>query len=283
MSADKLVGIADRIREIGARTSPEIFAEMLSAYAEVQRPTPADVHVERHVAYGPHERHRLNVFTPQSGPARGVLVFVHGGAFITGDKEQTSAFYDNVGFWAASQDLVGVTLNYRLAPQFSWPSGSDDVSAAIDWLRANIARFNGDPKRMFLFGHSAGATHVAGAVGRNSGLGLAGCICASGLYDLALAPVSTAYFGEDASLYPARSPLGGLAQTDTPLLVLTAELDPEPIQRHTTSLLAARLDARHTLPALAQIRDHNHFSVILHMNSPDFAIADEISRFIQRT
>ncbi len=268
-----------KIRESGQKISPQILAELKEIYAPLLTPPPPDILIERGLAYGPHARHRLNLFIPPV--ARDVLVFVHGGGFVTGDKDETpGAFYDNVGLWAASQGCIGVTLNYRLAPEFPWPAGRDDTAAAIDWLHANLPRFGGNPARIFLMGHSAGAAHVAGFVATpGSAKKLAGCICVCGLYDLAITPVNP-YFGADPALYAERSPLPGLAQADIPLLVLLAENDPELIQRHGLSLLNAALQARSKLPKFAQIADHNHFSILLHLNSPDTSLAGHLTAFM---
>ena len=58
--------------------------------------------------------------------------------------------------------MVGVTMNYRLAPQHRWPSGAEDVGAAIEWLATEIGGYGGDAGRIVVAGHSAGASHVAG-------------------------------------------------------------------------------------------------------------------------
>ena len=58
--------------------------------------------------------------------------------------------------------MVGVTMTYRLAPQHQWPAGAQDVGQAVAWVAQNIGEYGGDPSRVVLAGHSAGATHVAG-------------------------------------------------------------------------------------------------------------------------
>jgi acetyl esterase/lipase len=93
---------------------------------------------------------------------RPVLVFIHGGGFSRGAKHTPgSPFYDNVGLWAVDHGLIGVTINYRLAPQFQWPSGIEDLTLVVEWLKSHVAEYGGDPDKIFLWGHSAGAAHVA--------------------------------------------------------------------------------------------------------------------------
>lgn len=282
-AVDRMAAARTRIRSIGRTISLPIFAELKSLYAPLQNRITAAV--QRDLAYGPHPRHRLNVFSPSSGVTHtgDVLLFVHGGGFVSGDKdEMPGAFYDNIGLWAASHGMSAITMNYRLAPDHKWPAGAEDVTAAFDWVLKNIGSFGGDPQRVFVVGHSAGAAHVAGFISRSDrASSVAGAICISGLYDLSVDPVNTAYFGEDRTLYPERSPLPALARTDTRLLVLSAEYDPSFIQQHTIRLLDARLVAKQSLPAFAQVRGHNHFSSVLHLNSPDASLGNEILAFVR--
>jgi para-nitrobenzyl esterase len=95
-----------------------------------------------------------------------VMVFVHGGGFVAGSTR--SAMYDGSGF--ARDGVVLVTLNYRLGiagfldiPGAPPNRGLLDVVAALRWVRDNAAAFGGDPRRVTLFGQSAGAT-IVGAV-----------------------------------------------------------------------------------------------------------------------
>jgi len=276
-----------KIKACGQQISPAIYADLKAFYAPLQLKPPVDsALVERDLVYGPHPRHRLNLFAPAKRRVRcdGVLVFVHGGGFVSGDKDEApGAFFDNVGHWAVSHGMIGVTINYRLAPEHGWPAGSDDVGAAVDWVRQKVARYGGNPERVVLMGHSAGATHVAGFMADTQrSTMVAGCICVSGIYDLRVVPVNPAYFGADAALYPERSPLAGLARAPAPLLILVTEYDPAAIQRHAVNLCAARLEAVSTLPHFAQLSGHNHFSSILHLNSADFTLSDELLKFTAR-
>src|ERR1700733_6564009 len=123
--------------------------------------------IDRDLVYGDHERHRLDVHTAGtelSGEGAGapVLLFVHGGGFTGGDKHVPgSPMYDHVGAWAVRNGWVGVTITYRLAPEHTWPSGAQDVAAAVQWVRDNIASYGGDPSRIVVAGPSAGCVHVA--------------------------------------------------------------------------------------------------------------------------
>ncbi|MBX0291612.1 alpha/beta hydrolase [Hymenobacter sp. HSC-4F20] len=105
-------------------------------------------------AYSP-ERHRLDVYAPKAaGPGlRPVVVFIHGGSWNSGNKN----FYSFIGRRLAKQGVVAVVINYRLAPQVRVPQMADDCARAVHWTAAHIRQYGGDPQRLFVMGHSAGA------------------------------------------------------------------------------------------------------------------------------
>ncbi len=131
------------------RAIAEVFQPLLEA-------APKDgIAPIRDVAYGPHPRHRLDIYRPvakgqpdaQRAPVP-VVIFVHGGSYVSGDKNAFPAMYSNVGIWFARQGVLALNATYRLAPQFAWPSGAQDVGAMVAWARANAARHGGDPAKI---------------------------------------------------------------------------------------------------------------------------------------
>ncbi len=106
----------------------------------------------RDVAYAAGERHSLDIYAP-AGANAPVVVFIYGGGWKDGDK----ASYRFVAAALAAQGFVTVVPDYRLFPQVRFPAFVRDAAAAVAWTRANIARYGGDPDRIFLMGHSAGA------------------------------------------------------------------------------------------------------------------------------
>ncbi|KQP28917.1 alpha/beta hydrolase [Methylobacterium sp. Leaf469] len=108
----------------------------------------------RNASFGPNPRQRLDVFTPVAGTGGApVLVFFYGGSWKNGTKED----YAFVGQALAAQGFVTVLPDYRLYPEVRFPDFLDDGAAAIAWVRDNIAQYGGDPRRIVLAGHSAGA------------------------------------------------------------------------------------------------------------------------------
>ncbi len=105
-------------------------------------------------AFGSHARQRLDVFTPVAAKGGApVLVFFYGGSWKNGTKED----YAFVGQALAAQGFVTVLPDYRLYPEVRFPDFLDDGAEAIAWVRDNIAQYGGDPRRIVLAGHSAGA------------------------------------------------------------------------------------------------------------------------------
>lgn len=273
--------VAAGLREIGAR----IEAQRTTAlYAPLHaRLVHDNVDVRRDLAYGPHERHRADVFLPRArGTARAVLVFVHGGGFARGAKNTAGQFYyDNIGYWAAKHGLVGVTINYRLAPEFQFPAGAEDVERVVGWLRQQAREWGADPARIFLFGHSAGGAHVADYLVRTPQAPVAGAILMSGIYSLG-PTVSTwsAYYGEDVAKYPERTSLPRLIQHRVPMLVAWAELDPENFVPDSQQLVAGRQAARQpTIPL--RLSNHSHLSEAYAIGTADESLTGPILRFIE--
>ena len=283
--------------EAALRRMGQVIDPMASArlYAPLHPREPyAGVKVQRALAYGTDVRHRLDAFTPTAtgGPARAVLVFVHGGGFVSGDRRMgDSPFYDNVMLWATEQGMVGVNITYRLAPQHPWPAAQEDLAAALRWVRQHIGEYGGDASRIVLMGHSAGATHVAQYLGHaqfhvapNGGALGAVLVSPLPLFDMAMADPSVLqliqnYFGRDASRYPEQSPMPGLRNTSVPLLLAYAELDPGDFRRQVLKAHDALCQAGRC-PGLLELRGHGHISEIQAVHTSDRALGDAVARFI---
>lgn len=282
--------IAWKLLELGRVIDPPKTAAI---YAPLQQTEPyPGVKVERDVKYGPADRNLLDVFGPETSTSPlPVLIFVHGGGFVAGNKRTgDSPFYDNIMLWAVKNGFVGVNMTYRLAPQAPWPAGSEDIASTIQWITTSIAARGGDPARIYLMGHSAGAIHVAGYVShpelhKVEGGGITGAIMVSGIYDLTASPAGDAeiaYFGADTSRYAERSSLGGLQMTAIPLMIAAAELDPPRFIDQFNRLKDARCKAAGGCAHAILLPQHSHMSEVYSINTSEDRLTREILEFVAR-
>lgn len=119
----------------------------------------AAAHAADEIAYGDGPDRRLDVHGRPGLSAAPVLVYIHGGGWRRGDKRMVH----DLPAYAQRHGLLLVSVNYRMAPEVDAGGCAEDVAAAVAWVRDNIARYGGDPARIFVSGHSAGA-HLAALI-----------------------------------------------------------------------------------------------------------------------
>lgn len=106
------------------------------------------------IAYADGQRKKLDIYMPEDLKAPvPVVMFIYGGAWRAGDKFE----YEFVGRALAAAGFVTVIADYRLYPEVKYPDFLEDNAQAMRWIQDNISLYDGDPKRFFLAGHSAGA------------------------------------------------------------------------------------------------------------------------------
>jgi acetyl esterase len=129
---------------------------------------------------------KLDAHIPDgAGPFRGAIL-VHGGGWIAGDKQQ----YINYLFKPlADANFVWISINYRLAPKFTFPAPADDVEMAIQYVRKNAAKFKIDPNRIALIGESAGGHLVSYVGAREKNHEIAAVVSLYGVHDFVAAAV----------------------------------------------------------------------------------------------
>jgi triacylglycerol lipase len=158
----------------------------------------------------------------------------------------------------------------------------------VRWVHANIAAQGGDPKQVFLFGHSAGAAHVANYVAHESahlvaGSGLAGALMLSGIFQMAPGLEDEAgkiYFGSDPTKYPERVAQNGLLKTRVPLWMGYAELDPLSFELQFNNIKDVLCKAGRC-PATQIFAGHGHMSELYSINSDDKTVSDALMAFIR--
>ena len=288
----------EKLRAIGDAITPETITATAALVAPLHaRISHTGVKISRDFKYGPADRHRLDVFEPEARAAGKlpVIVFVHGGGFTMGDKTNPSGpFYDNVGYWAVANGMIGVNITYRLAPEHKWPSGSEDVGLGVKWVRENIAAHGGDPDRVYVMGQSAGAVHVAGYVAREFGnLGgrapaqgwkPAGALLISGMYDTDTMEREMrfrAYFGEDDAKLENASFVAALAGSNVPLFVVVAEFDPTDFLNQFVVLLETHMRRKVKLPRFVQLMGENHFTTVWRLGLEDSSLEPHVLEFVR--
>lgn len=275
--------VRQAIAAMGTDLGPDVLAQCRALFDAEQsalvEQMPASV---ADIAYGPHERHRLDLYRPQGDGHAPILVFVHGGGFLKGDKGGGDAWPNaNVGRMAAQAGFLGVVINYRLAPDHVWPAGAEDVAAVVAWLKGQAAQHGGDADRIVLMGTSAGAVHVAGYLKLAGADDIRAAILLSGLYGYTpLDQRDTLYYGE-AALYPDRMPLEAVAATTLPLFLACAEFDPPRFQAEFLGLMQDRLARHGAMPRALILSGHNHYTMPMHLGTADRRLADEICAFVR--
>jgi acetyl esterase/lipase len=285
-----------KIAAIGRVVDPPSTALL---YAPLQPTAPyAGVKVTRDLAYGPDVRNILDLFQAEQpgGAARPVLIFVSGGA---GNKiepiPQGERFYDNVMLWAVKNGMVGVNIQ-RHSELSPWQPGAQDVSQVIDWVHKNIGRLGGDPNRVFIWGHSAGAATLANYLAHPevypaSGVGLKGAVLMAGPYNLAplqgkappimirmgmtAAPFSPSITAGDPAVTLQASDLPGLRALKLPLFVNAAEVDPEGLVE-SAQMLNDQLCLAGRCPKFMIYKDHGHMSEIFAVGSADVSTSKPV-------
>ncbi|MDN5445564.1 MAG: alpha/beta hydrolase, partial [Pseudomonadales bacterium] len=117
--------------------------------------------VQENVAYGLRARHRLDLFCTQTPREhRPLIVFVHGGAWMHGDKKD----YRFIGEAFAKEGFDVAVINYHLAPEHIFPASIDDLSLALNYLNVHQLKYQISTEKVVLMGHSAGAFNVMSAL-----------------------------------------------------------------------------------------------------------------------
>jgi len=150
-------------------------------------------------------RHRLDILEPRGGPPRPgpVLVYIHGGGWVIGDKRQQGI---PMMHELIQRGWVCVAINYRLSPKATWPDHIVDCKRAVAWVRAHIAEYGGDPEFIAISGGSAGG-HLSSLLAltpnepewqpgfEDADTSVDACIPYYGVYDMTGDPAGSGAFG----------------------------------------------------------------------------------------
>ena len=289
--------LTQRLRDIGGRWQTDTRSagdETKALYLPLlQQAQKNGVEVLRNIMYGTHERHILDIYRPLGATAAPVIAFAHGGAFVRGAKDINSEMYGNVLTWFARQGFIGVNLEYRLAPEASFPGGALDLAQACAWVTSSISRFGGNPERLCLIGHSAGGTHVGTLIADSDlGFGSANTPRCAVLISARLRadslPINPnasgveAYFGVDSEKYEALSPIYKAGSINIPVLVVNAEYENPLLDLYGLEFALAVGRAKGVAPPHITLIDHNHVSIMAHFNTTEQYLGEQIVSFFER-
>lgn len=243
--------------------------------------TSPDVRVVKDIDYVGNglAKQKLDLHLPKDQSGFPVLVFVHGGGWTSGDR----ALYAPLGDRFARLGMGVVIPSYRLMPQHAYPAQIDDVAAAFAWVVKNIEAQGGDPKRIYLAGHSAGG-HLASLLaldarhldrfGINTSV-IRGVASLSGVYDVGL----IALFGKDLRERAAASPAEYIRKDSPPFLITYCQYDYFALPFQAREFHAAL--KRAFVPAeLVYVPGLTHITEILNMMKDDDVTFQALRRFI---
>ncbi len=223
------------------------------------------------LAYGDGERQALDIYAPvgDGESPRPVVVFFYGGSWNSGTREG----YNFAGRALAAQGYIVVVPDYRLVPQVHFPAFVQDGADAVRWVRANVADYGGDPDRIVLMGHSAGA-HIAAMLANDpQWLGddraaLRGLVGLAGPYDFA--PFDTAAAIEAFGEWPRveeTQPVTFAGPGAPPALLLTGE-DDTTVKPRNSRALSAALTAAGVSAQMVTYPGVDHINVLIALSRP---------------
>jgi arylformamidase len=191
------------------------------------RPAPAGTY-----SYGKAPAQSLDVYVPEGGAKHAPIIFmVHGGAWCIGDKAAGHVTINKVGRWVA-KGFIFVSVNYRMVPDGVDPlTQAGDVADALAYVQEQAAKWGGNPDKIIIMGHSAGAhlvsllsadTALAAKHGVQPWLGAvsldSGAVDVPSIMGARHAPFYDEAFGSDPAYWDAASPTQRLSAESTPWL-----------------------------------------------------------------
>lgn len=223
------------------------------------------------IAYGAHARQKLDIYAPleSNDDLRPVILWFYGGSW----KDGTRHGYDFVGRAFAAQGFVTIIPDYRLVPEVRFPGFVEDGAAALRWVRRQVADYGGDPDRVVLAGHSAGA-HIAAMLASDpQWLGddrarLRGFVGIAGPYDFAPFTSQAAKDAFDAWPQVAETqPVTFADAGNPPSLLLTGDSD-DTVEPRNSRSLAARLEAAGVAVELVEYAGIGHVDILTALARP---------------
>jgi len=249
-----------------------------------------DARATQAIHYGKGERNKLDIYQPaKNASSAPVIVFFYGGNWVSGKRED----YAFVGQALAKRGFVVVVPDYRLYPEARYPDFLDDAAQAVAWTEREIGNYGGDPKRVFVMGHSAGAYNAAMLALDARWLGkqgvkpesLRGWIGLAGPYDfLPVQNKTTRPVFNYPDTPPDSQPLRHVTPDAPPALLIAAYKDETVNPVRNTGALATRLREKHVPVRELYYDGVNHATLVaslsrsLHTLAPTLDAVEEFVR-----
>ena len=248
----------------------------LGALNGVNAITPGDSGTDRlgaDIAFGSDPRQALDVYAAEKGSNLPVIVFFYGGSWSSGARGD----YAFAARALAAQGFVVVVPDYRLVPQVRYPAFIEDGAAALAWTVANIGRYRGDPARIAVSGHSAGA-YIAAMLALDRrwlaahnlpSTTIKAAATLAGPFDFApFEPggAAQAAFGAAPDIADTQ-PISHARGDAPPLLLLTGDADTT-VQPRNSRALAVRMTALGGQARVIEYPGIGHIGIILALSKP---------------
>lgn len=219
---------------------------------------------EKNINYGDENRQQLDVYSPKVALNKPlpVVVFFYGGTWQSGTKNDYKFMAEALN----SIGIVAVITDYRLYPEVKFPTFVEDGARAVKWVSQNIQKYNGDPKQIYVMGHSAGA-HIAAMLALDSKfLGkpspIAGLIGLAGPFDFLPIkdPTQRKIFAPEAD-FPKSQPIN-FASKDSPRTLLLHGLKDRTVGKHNSKNLAQKMRDHNVEVVEKYYEDLNHINIV---------------------
>ena len=259
-------------------------------FATASEKQPMEYEVEKHadIAYRTDAeadpRHKLDLFVPVGRKDFPILIYVHGGAWKSGNKN----LYVALGRAFARHGIGVAVINYRLSPKVKHPAHAEDVAKAFAWVHANVEKYGGDAAQITLMGHSAGG-HLAALLATDPAYlkaekldttQIRAVISVSGVYQIE--PNGDLYlpaFGTDAELCKKASPMTHIGSKLPPFLIAYAEHDYETFDRMAIDFHTA-LEKAQVSSSLLKLANRNHISEIVSILNDEDPLSRAVRKFV---
>lgn len=256
------------------------FIASAAATAFLPRPAFAEPTVPRMFNYGPEA---LDVYASPRDEGKPVLVFIHGGAWTFGNRRNVFALPE----LAERLGMVFVSIEYRRLPKANIKRQREDVAEAINWVRAHIGGLGGDPRRLTVMGHSAGAhlaslTVLDGSAGPVRGLlsidtGAYDIYTLQNLNDGEFSPIYRRLF-PDESDWNRLSPVSHIRRGRVPpVYVSWTKIPPHP---QMSRMFISRLRAADADVTAFDGSAYTHFSIVRTIGKRANSTTESVTRFL---